>query len=119
MRYAAPVAMPVGLGEWLGAELEARGVEAASLTPVLSYPSCSTLRWLKSKRSWIIPKGTLMLGTREPLWSLSSDWSGTRKKRDADGLPLRRTTLPRVVEAVRPSVLLIWLLPGKQSVNPL
>lgn len=31
MRYAAPVAMPVGLGEWLGAELEARGVEAASL----------------------------------------------------------------------------------------
>lgn len=31
MRYAAPVAMPAGLGEWLGAELEARGVEAASL----------------------------------------------------------------------------------------
>ena len=31
MRYAAPVAMPTGLGEWLGAELEARGVEAASL----------------------------------------------------------------------------------------
>ena len=31
MRYAGPVAMPAGLGEWLGAELEARGVEAASL----------------------------------------------------------------------------------------
>lgn len=31
MRYAAPVAMPAALGEWLGAELEARGVEAASL----------------------------------------------------------------------------------------
>ena len=31
MRYAAPVAMPAGLGEWLGAELEARGVELASL----------------------------------------------------------------------------------------
>lgn len=31
MRYAAPVAMPAGLGEWLGAQLEARGVEAASL----------------------------------------------------------------------------------------
>ena len=31
MRYVTPVAMPAGLGEWLGAELEARGVEAASL----------------------------------------------------------------------------------------